>query len=83
MSGSVITGYDIEIKATGIQKLNNLCSSNPCSIPVHTLTGFPYSLKRDELIQIRVAAKNKWGTGIPGEWNTSGARVVSKPNSIP
>jgi hypothetical protein len=58
MSGAVITGYNVELKSTGVQSLNRHCNSNPCSIPINILTGYPYNLRSNDLIQIRVAAKN-------------------------
>jgi len=36
----------------------------------------------NSLIQVSVAANNQWGQGKPSEWNTTGARVLTKPRSI-
>jgi hypothetical protein len=88
--GSPITEYFVEMQGKD-QKFHPLegascvspnkkgvvqASNTSCLISIPILYGSPYNLIRDDLVKIRVTAKNSIGSSKPSEINTIGARVT-------
>jgi len=48
-----------------------------------SLTNYPYNLKKDDLIIVRVAAFNDKGYGEASAINSNGSRMLDVPSVVP
>ena len=85
-----LTEYLIEIRNVGevnfFEDDDNCDGDDPsvtqCLIPMDTLTLSPFNLGFNNLVVARVTAINSYGSSVPSELNTDGARIRRKPSKI-
>jgi len=91
-NGDALIAYVVEIRDSGsgwrteTTDCNgadpSILSNKNCIIPMNTLTGAPFSLTLDTLVEVRIAAVNSIGTGSYSTINTSGALIRTVPAAM-
>jgi hypothetical protein len=86
--GRAIQNYKVEVRgsAGNFYSLDSYCggdTSTTCAVPMSSLTNYPYNLKKDDLIIVRVAAFNDKGYGEASAINSNGSRMLDVPSVVP